>query len=185
VEAAIARIRANVAHLQLGDDPLFPTAILRGRRLVGGPLGDRPLLEAWRPFRARETGAVRYRWAVEPKSAGPLTAWVGPEDSWEPSRLGDAQAFADTPDRQPLFTARLITAGRAPRAPTCRSRGATNQRLPDGQADCCSGDELLRRGIGGGGDQAGVERGSAVQARGRARPPGRSVDPRSPRSACA
>ena len=109
MEAAIAKICANLARLQLGDDPLFPTAILRGRRLVGSPLEDRPLLEAWRPLRARQTGAIRYRWAVEPKYAGRLPAWVGPGESWEPNRLGDAEAFADTPDRQPLFTARLVT----------------------------------------------------------------------------
>ena len=71
-----ARIRANLARLELGDDPLFPTAILRGRRLVGSPLDERRLLAAWRPLHARETGAIRYRWAVEPKYAGPLPAWV-------------------------------------------------------------------------------------------------------------
>jgi len=109
VEAAISRTGANLAHLELGDDPLFPTAILRGRHLVGSPLDDRRLLAAWRPLHARETGAIRYRWAIDPKFAGPLPAWIGPEDSWEPSRGGDAAALAEVPDRQPLFTARLIT----------------------------------------------------------------------------
>jgi GGDEF domain-containing protein len=109
VGAAIARIRATLARLELGDDPLFPTAILRGRRLVGSPLDERRLLNAWRPLRARETGAIRYRWAVEPRYAGPLPAWIGPESSWEPSRLGDAAALADSPDRKPILTARLVT----------------------------------------------------------------------------
>ena len=109
VEAAIARVCSNLAHLELGADPLFPTAILRGRRLVGGPLEDRPLLEAWSPLHARETGAIRYRWAIDPKFAGPLPAWVGPEATWVPSRLGDAEALAEVPDRQSLFTARLVT----------------------------------------------------------------------------
>jgi GGDEF domain-containing protein len=108
-EAAIGRVCANLAHLELGQDPLFPTAILRGRRLVGSPLGDRRLLAAWRPLHARETGAIRYRWAIDPKFAGPLPAWIGPEDSWQPSRRGDAAALAEVPDRQPLFTARLVT----------------------------------------------------------------------------
>ncbi|HEY5433638.1 MAG TPA: hypothetical protein VIK13_00270, partial [Candidatus Limnocylindrales bacterium] len=109
VGAAVAQISANLARLELGTDPLFPTAILRGRRLVGSPLDDRPLLAAWRPGRTRETGAIRYRWAVDPRYAGPMPAWIGPESTWEPSRLGDAAALADAPDRQPLFTTRLVT----------------------------------------------------------------------------
>jgi len=109
VEAAVARVSANLARLDLGADPLFPTAVLRGWRLVGSPVDEHRLLAAWRPGRTRETGAIRYRWAVDPKYAGPLPAWVGLETTWEPSRLGDAAALADAPDRQPLFTARLIT----------------------------------------------------------------------------
>jgi hypothetical protein len=109
VEAAISRTGANMAHLELGDDPLFPTAILRGRHLVGSPLDDRRLLAAWRPLHARETGAIRYRWAIDPKFAGPLPAWVGPENGWTPGRRGDAEALVEVPDRQPLFTARLVT----------------------------------------------------------------------------
>ncbi len=108
-EAAIARASANFRRLEVGDDPLFPTAILRGRRLLGCPLDDRSLLAAWRPGRTRETGAVRYRWAVDPRHAGAPPAWVGPEAGWAPSRPGDAEALADSPDRKPSFVARLIT----------------------------------------------------------------------------
>ena len=108
VEAAIARIRANLARLELGDDPLFPTAILRGRRLVGSPLDERRLLAAWRPLHARETGAIRYRWAVEPKYAGPLPAWVGPEATWLPDRRGDAEAIVEDPGRRARIAERLL-----------------------------------------------------------------------------
>jgi GGDEF domain-containing protein len=108
-EAAIAQISANLARLELGADPLFPTAILRGRELVGSPLDDRPLLAAWQSGRTRETGAIRYHWAVDPRFAGAMPAWIGPQESWVPSRRGDAEALADSPDRQPLFTARLVT----------------------------------------------------------------------------
>ncbi len=109
IDVAVAHICANLARCELGEDPLFPTAILRGRRLVGRPLDERRLLDAWRPLWVRETGAVRYRWAVEPKYAGPLPAWIGPETTWEPTRFGYASALAEDPGRKPAFVARLLT----------------------------------------------------------------------------
>jgi GGDEF domain-containing protein len=109
VAGAVARIAASLDQLGIADDPIFPTAILRGRRLIGRPIDDRALLEAWRPRLPRETGAIRYRWAVDPGFAGPVPPWIGPEVDWTPRRPGDAAALADSPDRKPAYTGRLVT----------------------------------------------------------------------------
>ena len=108
-EQAIERGSAAVRQCVLSSDPLFPVAILRGRELLGSEADERPLLERWAPGVTRETGAVRYRWAVTPRFAGAFPAWVGPPSSWTPWRPRDAVAWADRAQRSTEYVERLLT----------------------------------------------------------------------------
>jgi GGDEF domain-containing protein len=109
VEDAIAAANRNLAHLGVDDDPLFPTAILRARRRTRMPLDERVLLESWRHVTPRETGAVRYRWAISPRFVRPLPDWVGPASTWVPWRPRDARDLAQRPDRADQITDGLVT----------------------------------------------------------------------------
>jgi len=108
-EQAIERGSAAVRQCVLSSDPLFPVAILRGRELLGSEADESPLLERWAPGVTRETGAVRYRWAVTPRFAGAFPAWVGPPSSWTPWRPRDAVAWADRAQRSTEYVERLLT----------------------------------------------------------------------------
>lgn len=89
-------------------DPLFPTAVLRGRRLIGTPIDGDTLIDTWCDRKTGEIGSVRYRWDVDPLLAGPLPAWVGPAETWKPWRPLDAQALA-AGRHGPEWMARLMS----------------------------------------------------------------------------
>jgi GGDEF domain-containing protein len=90
-------------------DPLFPAAVLRGRRLLGAPLDPDLLLDTWRGAHARREGSARYLWAIDPAFAGALPPWVSPKDRWVPWRPRDEAALAEWPDGQSAFGERFLT----------------------------------------------------------------------------
>ena len=91
------------------DDPLFPIAVLRGDALLGSDPDPRDLLASWTPGVTRETGAVRYRWAMNPRFIAPWPAWIGPQTSRVPWRARDAAAWAERPQRSIEDIERLLT----------------------------------------------------------------------------
>jgi hypothetical protein len=110
IDGAIERATANLLRETDPEiDPLFPTAVVRGCRLLGRALDVAPLLESWRFGSTRDSGAIRYRWAMIPRLAGPPPAWVPPEGEWAAWRPLDAMALAEMPDRREAFEARLLT----------------------------------------------------------------------------
>ena len=98
-----------VAQATLADDPFFPIAVLRGRQDLALEADAGPLLAYWAPGVTRETGTVRYRWAINPRFEGPYPAWVGPIDTWHPWRPADAAAWAERPQRGMEDIERLLT----------------------------------------------------------------------------
>lgn len=67
VQRAIADGEASIAGAHLDDDPLFPIAIIRGRREQGLDADPGPLLAHWAPGVTRQTGTIRYRWGINPR----------------------------------------------------------------------------------------------------------------------
>ena len=113
-ERAVEMASAAVAGIGVGADPLFPIAILRGRRQLGLDADERALLAHWAPGLTRLTGSIRYRWAINPRFAGPgfsprYPAWIGPIESWRPWRDKDIRAWAERSDRGFEDVERLIT----------------------------------------------------------------------------
>jgi len=90
-------------------DPLFPIAVLRGQAFLGSPLDECALLEHWAPGVTREAGAVRYRWAIDPRFAGAWPDWVGPRSSWHAWRARDVAAWAERGPRSIDDIERLVT----------------------------------------------------------------------------
>ena len=92
------------------DDPLFPIAALRGDAMLGAPSDSDALLDfvGSREF-TRETGATRYRWAMDPRFVFTWPEWIGPEASWVPWRKRDREAWAQSPGRLPKDIERLLT----------------------------------------------------------------------------
>lgn len=109
VHLALVTGAAAVSRLRPNDDPLFPIAILRGRREQGLDGDPGPLLAQWAPGLTRETGTVRYRWGINPRFAGPYPAWVGPLEDWHPWRAADAIAWAERAARPLEDIERLLT----------------------------------------------------------------------------
>jgi GGDEF domain-containing protein len=107
IEAASAALRDRRARAI--DDPLFPIAVLRGDAILGSDADPMGLLESWTPRGTRETGAVRYRWAMNPKFSPVWPAWIGPPTSWIPWRARDAAAWAERPQRANEDIERLLT----------------------------------------------------------------------------
>jgi GGDEF domain-containing protein len=107
--AAIDRASATLQRCEPEDDPLFPLAILRGHGLIGRPTNPDALLSSWQPGVTRESGTVRYRWAIDPRFVHPLPVWVGPASTWLPWRPRDAAAIEDQPARLDAFVGRLLT----------------------------------------------------------------------------
>jgi GGDEF domain-containing protein len=103
--------RASAAIRPLGplDDQLFPVAVLRGRSILGLDHDERELLAFWAPGVTREIGSIRYRWAINPRFAGPSPSWVGRPMEWRPWRAKDVAAWNDRPDRSTQDIERLIT----------------------------------------------------------------------------
>ena len=112
-KSAIRRATANIR--QLTDplvDPLFPTAVLRGRRLVGAPVDEDAVVEVWRSRKTREVGSLRYHWEMNPLYAGPLPPWMGTQATWTPWRPRDAAAIDEvdpSADRLDRLVARITT----------------------------------------------------------------------------
>lgn len=109
IEHAIAMGSSAVAQATLADDPFFPIAVLRGRQELALEADPGPLLAYWAPGLTRETGTIRYRWAINPRFEGPYPAWVGPIDTWHPWRRADAAAWAERPQRGMEDIERLLT----------------------------------------------------------------------------
>lgn len=109
VEAAIATTVSRLRALEPTADPLFPTAILRGRGMLGRPGDPWPLLDGWESLTVRDTGALRYRWNVNPRYPGPLPAWLGSESAWRAWRPRDAVALSESPQGRGRFLERLLT----------------------------------------------------------------------------
>jgi len=107
--AAIDRASATLQRCEPEDDPLFPLAIVRGHELIGRPTDPAALLSSWQPGVTRETGTVRYRWAINPRFVHPLPAWVGPASTWRPWRPRDVAAIEDQPTRLDTSVDRLLT----------------------------------------------------------------------------
>jgi GGDEF domain-containing protein len=115
-DAALALELGSAAVAGVGprDDPLFPVAVLRGRRDLGLDADEGALLRRWEPGLTRETGSIRYRWAINPRFAGDgygdrYPAWIGPIDSWRPWRMRDIRAWAERRERGVEEIERLIT----------------------------------------------------------------------------
>jgi diguanylate cyclase (GGDEF)-like protein len=109
IERAIAEGSAAVARTRSDADPLFPVAVLRGRRDLGLDHDPANLLAGWAPGVTRETGAIRYRWGIYPRFAGSFPAWIGPIDDWRPWRAADATAWAERAARPLEDIERLLT----------------------------------------------------------------------------
>lgn len=109
VEAAIATSASRLRALEPTIDPLFPTAILRGRGLLGRPVDPGPLLDGWESLTVGEVGKLRYRWNVNPRYPGPLPPWLGSESEWRAWRPRDAVALRETPEGRGRFVERLLT----------------------------------------------------------------------------
>ena len=156
VDRAIERASDALRGRQTSDDPLFPIAMQRGLTLTGGETDEAAILAAWTPGITRETGAIRYRWAINPRFAGPpfartMPAWVGPPDSWTPWREGDASLWAERPNRPDMFVEWLVTpliladslqlladnAGRSDRRGDL-ARGFLDEALPKARRDAAA-----------------------------------------------
>ncbi len=116
IERAIADGSAAIARTGTDDDPLFPVAVLRGRRDVGLDVDAGDLLSRWAPGVTRETGAIRYRWGIyprfpgiTPRFTGSFPEWIGPIESWQPWRTADATAWAERAARPLEDIERLLT----------------------------------------------------------------------------
>jgi GGDEF domain-containing protein len=103
--------RASAALRACGPltDPLFPVSLLRGHALLGSDPDNGDVLAQWAPGVTRESGTVRYRWAIDPRFAGQLPAWVGPSSTWTAWRARDIAAWADRPQRALEDIERLLT----------------------------------------------------------------------------
>ena len=91
------------------DDPLFPVAVLRGDAFIGSGSDPDALLASWAPGVTRETGAVRYRWAINPRFTGHWPVWIGPPTEWRPWRPRDVAAWTERPQRASEDIERLLT----------------------------------------------------------------------------
>jgi hypothetical protein len=109
VADAIDRASAAVRGCDVEADPLFPMAILRGHALVGRATDADALLVSWEPWSTRLTGAVRYRWAIDPRFSAPLPAWAGEESTWVAWRPREVAARPDRPDGLRTLVDRLLT----------------------------------------------------------------------------
>ncbi len=108
VERSIADGSSGIARAGLHDDPLFPVALIRGRRDLGLDPEIADLLTSWAPGITRETGTARYRWGINPRHARSFPSWVGPIGSWQPWRTADAAVWAERAARPMEDVERLI-----------------------------------------------------------------------------
>src|SRR6476469_1021040 len=88
IESALAALRDRRS--QSIEDPLFPYAVLRGDAILGSDGGSSALLASWGARVARETGAIRYRWAITPRFITDWPVWIGPPATWTPWRAREA-----------------------------------------------------------------------------------------------
>jgi len=109
IEMAIDRAAHAIDRCDEWSDPLFGVAVLRGHRFIGRRAAPDALLESWRPWTTRLSGAIRYRWAIDPRFAGPLPTWVGAEPTWRPWHPRAAEALDARPDTRWQFVDRLLT----------------------------------------------------------------------------
>ena len=109
VEAAVERATVAILAADPREDLLFPVAMLRGQSLVGRRLDPDELVRDWSRLTPRETGSVRYPWALNPRFSGPRPDWVGPEKTWIPWQSREAEAIVTQPDRGGRLVDRLLT----------------------------------------------------------------------------
>ncbi len=108
IERAIEHGSDAVAGTALTDDPLFPIAVLHGRRDLDLDADAEPLLRLWSRGVTSATGTVRYRWTINPRFAD-YPDWVGPIESWQPWRARDIEAWAERPNNRLRSVERLVT----------------------------------------------------------------------------
>ncbi len=109
IERAIEDGSSAIARTRLDDDPLFPVAVLRGRKALGLEADADRLISRWSPGITRETGSVRYRWMINPRFAGRFPSWIGEAEDWQPWRAADATAWAERSARPMEDIERLLT----------------------------------------------------------------------------
>jgi GGDEF domain-containing protein len=90
-------------------DPLFQPALDRARRHAGLPVDPDAIVLTWARGGTRETGAIRYRWPIDPKFALVLPPLLGDRTTWVPWRPRDVAAAADRPEMLDRLVERLLT----------------------------------------------------------------------------
>jgi GGDEF domain-containing protein len=98
-----------VSVCELFSDPLFAVAMLRGKVRLGLHADHADILARWAAGVTRESGAARYRWAIDPRLGTEWPAWVGPQSSWRPWRARDKAAWAERAQRSIEDIERLLT----------------------------------------------------------------------------
>ena len=109
VSEALDRAREAFRHADLGADPMFAVALEDGRSWVGVRPDPQRIIGRWRSFHARETGAIRYQWPIDPRYAGRLPPWAGDPHVWVAWRPMEAAALLQKPDLLQRFEERLLT----------------------------------------------------------------------------
>lgn len=109
VESSVRRAERALGTAEPHADPLFPTALQRGHRLLGRDPDPLEIIDGWPPGLTRETGAIRYPWPITPRFAPSLPRWVGSEPGWTGWRRRDREAIEEEPDRRRRLMDALIT----------------------------------------------------------------------------